>query len=168
MKHISIREAAPADAKTVFDITQEAFKKYASGIESPDSVEALRETVEDVIKDMDKKTVLICHINGEPAGAVRYQVFDGYARITRFAVKLMMQGCGVGRALIREVEKRCRELRLKAILLHTSSRVFSLVRFYYGHGYFVHSTTTDRGYIRALMVKELEEENAFDYAKLTQ
>jgi len=43
--------------------------------------------------------------------------------------------------------------------------MFPLVRFYYGQGFFVHSTTTDRGYIRALMVLELNGETDIDYAK---
>ena len=30
-----------------------------------------------------------------------------------------------------------------------------LVCFYYRNGYFIHSTSTDRGYIRALLVREL-------------
>ncbi|MFZ5974087.1 MAG: GNAT family N-acetyltransferase [Bacillota bacterium] len=167
MKHLTIREAAPADAGIVFDITQEAFKKYASAIESP-QVAALKETKEDILRDMAKKTVLIAYLDGEPAGSVRFQVFDGFAYISRFGVKLMAQGCGVGRALIKEVEKRCRALGLKAILLHSSSRLFSLVRFYYGQGFFIYSTTTDRGYVRALLVKELEEENGLDYGELIE
>lgn len=166
MKHLSIREAVPADADIVMDITQEAFRKYASGIELPHMVAALHETKEDVLRDIAEKTVLLCSVDDEPAGVVRFQVFDGFAHLTRFGVRLMAQGCGVGRALIQEVEKRCRALGLKAILLHTSSRLFSLVRFYYGQGFFIHSTTTDRGYVRALMVLELEEDNGLDYANI--
>ena len=168
MKQLTIREATPADADIVFDITQEAFKKYACGIESPDTVDALKESREDILRAMAEKTILICYINDDPAGVVRYQVFGAFAHLTRFGVKLMAQGCGVGRALIQEVEKRCRAKQVKVILLHTSSRVFSLVRFYYGQGFFIHSTTTDRGYIRALMVRELEEENGLDYANLIE
>jgi len=31
-----------------------------------------------------------------------------------------------------------------------------LIRFYYGRGFYIESTTNDRGYIRALMVKEYQ------------
>jgi hypothetical protein len=33
----------------------------------------------------------------------------------------------------------------------------SSIRFYYGMGFYIHSTSTDRGYIRALLCKELDE-----------
>jgi len=166
MKQLTIREAVPEDAETVFEITAEAFKKYAGEIESPASVEALRETKEDVLSDIENKTVLIAFLDGEPAGSVRFHACGPCAHLTRFGVRLMAQGYGVGRALVREVERRCRELGLQAVLLHTSAKVHSLMRFYYDHGFYVHSTTTDRGYIRALMVLELMEGNGLDYGEL--
>ena len=39
-----------------------------------------------------------------------------------------------------------------------------LIRFYYGHGYFIHSTDESRGYIRALLVHELEMPGNYDLA----
>jgi len=168
MKQLTIREAAPEDAGAVFGITTEAFTKYAGGIDAPESVDALKETKEDVLSDIEHKTVLVAFLDGEPAGSVRFQAIGSCAYLTRFGVRLMAQGYGVGRALVREVEKRCRELGLKAVLLHTSSKIHSLMRFYYDHGFFVHSTTTDRGYIRALMVLELEEGNGLDYGGLLE
>ena len=38
----------------------------------------------------------------------------------------------------------------------------SLIRFYYGHGYFIYSTESSRGYIRALLVHELEMPGQYD------
>ncbi len=165
MKKIMIKKAGPKDAGIVYEITREAFKKYAQDLEQPQAVEALRDTRDDILRDIREKTVLIGYLNGQPAGSVRFEVIGDVARITRFGVKLMAQGRGVGSALIGAVETMCREMGLKAILLHTSARMFPLVRFYYGQGFFVHSTTTDRGYIRALMVLELNGETDIDYAK---
>ena len=62
------------------------------------------------------------------------------------------------------VEVLCREQSVRAIALHTSSRMFGLIRFYYGHGYFIHSTDESRGYIRALLVHELEMPGNYDLA----
>ena len=47
-----------------------------------------------------------------------------------------------------------------AALREALVRAFSsdLIRFYYGHGYFIHSTDESRGYIRALLVHELQLE----------
>ena len=55
-----------------------------------------------------------------------------------------------------------REQSIRAIALHTSSRMFGLIRFYYGHGYFIYSTESSRGYIRALLVHELEMPGQYD------
>ena len=54
------------------------------------------------------------------------------------------------------------EQSIRAIALHTSSRMFGLIRFYYGHGYFIYSTESSRGYIRALLVHELEMPGQYD------
>ena len=40
--------------------------------------------------------------------------------------------------------------------------MFGLIRFYYGHGYFIYSTESSRGYIRALLVHELEMPGQYD------
>lgn len=166
MKKITIKKATPRDVDTVFDITQEAFTKYASDLELPQTVAALKETKEDIIKDIKCKNVMIGYHKDQPVGTIRYQVHDEFAYISRFGVKLMAQGLGMGRALVQYVEDDCRKRGLKAILLHTSSRMFSLVRFYYGQDFFVHSTSNDKGYIRALMVRELNGEDCLDYASL--
>ena len=71
---------------------------------------------------------------------------------------------GIGGMLIDRVEVLCREQSVRAIALHTSSRMFGLIRFYYGHGYFIHSTDESRGYIRALLVHELEMPGNYDLA----
>ena len=69
---------------------------------------------------------------------------------------------GIGGMLIDRVETLCREQSIRAIALHTSSRMFGLIRFYYGHGYFIYSTESSRGYIRALLVHELEMPGQYD------
>ena len=40
------------------------------------------------------------------------------------------------------------------ISLHTGAKVTSLVRFYYGRGFYIDSTDKSRGYVRALLVKD--------------
>ena len=94
-------------------------------------------------------------------GSIRLEAMGDVAYISRFGVRTSAQGQGVGRALLAEVEKLCRQRGdIAAIALHTSSRMAGLIRFYYGQGFFVHSTGTDRGYIRALLVREIKEGGA--------
>ena len=61
----------------------------------------------------------------------------------------------MGRKLISEVCARCAQEGITAVALHTCTKMFPLVRFYYGQGFYIHSTTQDRGYVRGLFLKEL-------------
>ncbi|MHB1315450.1 MAG: GNAT family N-acetyltransferase [Christensenellales bacterium] len=165
---IIVRKAVPNDVEAICDITLEAFTKYAYDLGQKDKIAALQETVETVASDIKTKNVFIGLLDQTPMGSIRFEVIGGIAYISRFGVKLMAQGCGLGRSLIREVEACCRAMPgVEAIALHTSSRMASLMRFYYGQGFFVHSTTTERGYIRALMVRELTVPCDVDYAAIS-
>ena len=157
-RKIVIRSATEEDIPAIREITLEAFHKYARDLGMPEKVKALGEKDADILHDLTHKNVLIGTLNGEKMGSIRFEILPGgIAYISRFGVKLIAQSCGMGRALMGAVEQRCREMGIKAICLHTSSRMSSLVRFYYGQGYYVHSTTTDKGYIRAMLVRELED-----------
>ena len=119
----------------------------------------LKETPEDVVRDIGKKHVIIGTFVSKPAGSIRFDILPGnIAYISRFGVRPEFQKYGMGKALSQFVHARCRELGLNAIVLHTGAKVFQLVRCYYGMGYYVHSTTTDRVYIRAFLVHELQPE----------
>jgi hypothetical protein len=68
----------------------------------------------------------------------------------------------VGSQLLSYAIEECEEMQVKAIALHTNTKYYQLARYYYGKGFFVHSTTFDRGYIRALFIKELAENQNYD------
>ena len=46
------------------------------------------------------------------------------------------------------------EKGIHTAMLHTASKYKALVRFYYGCGFYIKSTSEDRGYVRALFIKE--------------
>lgn len=52
-----------------------------------------------------------------------------------------------------------KEMGISKLYLHTASKLVSLIKFYYGRGFYIDSTTKDRGYIRALLCKEYSKEN---------
>ncbi len=162
---IEVREAAAADIPAIAAITREAFDKYARDLGQPEKVYALKEGEETVAHDLEQKTVFIATLDGEPAGSIRYEVLpSGIAYISRFGVKLIAQGCGMGRRLIQAVVQDCAKSGIEAIALHTSSRMASLIRFYYGQGFYIHSTDFSRGYVRALLAKPITERAMdFDY-----
>lgn len=159
---IEIKEASPADAPAILDIMQDAFHKYEHDLGMTGQVTALKETEEDIERDIREKTVLVGYINGVAVGSVRVEIMGDLAYLSRFGVRTENTKSGIGGMLINEVDNICREQGVRAVALHTSSRMYGLIRFYYGHGYFIHSTATDRGYIRALLVHELELPGSYD------
>ncbi len=163
---IEIKEASIADAPAIADIMQDAFHKYERDLGMTGHVTALKETVEDIERDIREKTVLVGYVNGVPVGSVRVEIMGDLAYLSRFGVRSANTKTGIGGMLINEVDNICREQSVRAIALHTSSKMYGLIRFYYGHGYFIHSTATDRGYIRALLVHELGLPGSYDLATI--
>jgi len=156
-----IKKATWADVPAIHEITQLAFKKYADDLGLPDQVTALKETEEMIYQELQTKTILIAFLNGKPVGSIRYEFLtENVVYISRFGVRPDIQNKGIGRALILAVEEEVKQKGATLITLHTASKITSLIRFYYGMGFYIHSTSTDRGYIRALLCKELEEENS--------
>jgi predicted N-acetyltransferase YhbS len=156
MMKLVIRKAGPEDIPAIHQITREAFIKYASDLGLPQAISALTETEEIIRQEMSHKTILIAMLDGMPVGSVRYEIIEGkVAYVSRFGVRLDIQKNGVGRALMEAVEDNVREQGVSMIVLHTATKLSAQVRFYYGMGFYVHSTTTDRGYIRGLFCKEL-------------
>ena len=165
---IEIRKATPGDIPAIAAITHEAFDKYARDLGQPEKVQALTERPEDIARDLAVKTILFATLDGEPAGSIRYEVLpSGIAYISRFGVKLIAQSCGVGGRLVEAVAHDCAQRGIEAVALHTSARMASLVRFYYSHGFYIHSTEFSRGYVRALLVRALNERALeFDFDKM--
>ncbi len=164
----AVRPATAEDAPAIHSITQAAFKKLLSEPGSAKTLKALQETEEDILKDLGEKRVLMCEQDGGPVGSIRYHVVLGnIAYISRFGVLPEAQGRGIGGALIDAVAAECRERGLRAMVLHTSSAVLSSMRFYYKMQFFVAGVCTDRGYYRAILVRELDRPGQIvDYAEL--
>lgn len=165
MESIVFRKADETDAAAVRRITLLAFTGYAQQIRKPGRVAALRETAADILSDIRGKHVYICEVDGQAAGAVRFEVLsEGVAYLSRLAVDPQFQSLGVGGLLLEKVRLSCLALGVRAITLHTASRMRQSVAFYLKNGYYIHSITRDKAYIRAFMVNELEEmDELFDY-----
>ena len=149
-----VRHATEADIESIIKITHEAFLKYKE-MSGANELDALNESYDDVAEDIKTKLVLIALSDGEPVGCVRVKVKpDMTASLTRFAVKVDCQNNGIGKSMMNHVDKMMQKRGVKSISLCTASKVASLIRFYYGRGFYVHSTDTNRGYIRARLIKE--------------
>ena len=134
---------------------QEAFEKYIklAGIQD---TPALHETREQVIKDIDTKIVYVAYINNQVVGSMRIELIDKEtAYLSRFGVNTEFQNLGIGKSMMNSLDMELAELKVKRVMLHTASKATSLVRFYYNRGFYIDSTTKDKGYIRALLIKDL-------------
>lgn len=151
-----VRIATYDDIDDIIKITREAFEKYKE-LAGTETTPALSETYEDVKKDIDTKIVLIAFSDGVPVGSVRVEVFDdNTAYLSRFGVKLTSQNNGIGKSIMNLVDRIMKKKGVKRISLHTGAKITSLIRFYYGRGFYIDSTDKSRGYIRALLIKDYE------------
>ena len=154
-----IRKAVQADVPSIQKITREAFEAYVTCAGIPGNMAALSEGSEDIEKDIETKHCFVVEFNGTVVGSVRIEIReDNTAYLSRFGVAVECQNHGIGASLMDHVDNVMRELGVSKIYLHTASKILSLVRFYYGRGFYIDSTTKDRGYIRALLCKEYSED----------
>ena len=151
----TIRKAEPADAPAIRDIMQDAFAKYMKDACLTGSMDALLESVEDIIEAIKTQEVYIAIIDDVAVGSLRIKLLpDNTAYLSRFGVRPSYHNIGIGKSLMNLVDKLLTARGIKSVSLHTASKYCDLVRFYYGRGFYIDSTTKDRGYIRALMIKE--------------
>lgn len=150
-----IRKATLGDAPAIIEIMQEAFKKYMQDTGLSGTMEALTESLDEIQKDISEKEVYIALIDDIPVGTIRIKTLpDNTAYISRFGVMLNYHNIGIGKSLMNLADKILISKGVKKVRLHTASKYRDLIRFYYGRGFYIESTSTDRGYIRALLVKE--------------
>lgn len=156
MNQIFIRKAVPEDASGIHTVIQESFIKYCEKSGLDYTVEALKETVEDIEKDIFNKHVLVAILNdGIIAGTLRLEILqDRSAYLTRFGVLPIFHRFGIGGKLLDAAEDFLKASDVKKVYLHTAVSNKDLVRFYYDRGFRIENTSTDRGYIRALMAKD--------------
>lgn len=152
-----VRVADYEDIPDIMSITREAFEKYRelAGVEH---TPALDETYRDIENDLKTKIVLIAFSNGDPVGSVRLAIDkeNKMAYLSRFGVKVTSQNNGIGKSIMNIVDKIMIDQGVKRLSLHTASKITSLVRFYYGRGFYIDSTDKSKGYVRALLVKDYE------------
>jgi ribosomal protein S18 acetylase RimI-like enzyme len=150
-----IRKATIEDASAILKVMQEAFKKYMQDTGLSGTMDALAESMENIEADIIEKEVYIAIIDDNPVGTIRIKIMpDNTAYISRFGVMLDYHNIGIGKSLMNLADKILISKGVKRVSLHTASKYRDLIRFYYGRGFFIESTSTDRGYIRALLVKE--------------
>ncbi len=154
-----IKKATPFDAPKIYHLILQAYAEADKTLHPPGGIAALKESSTDILRDMERMTVLVCTKNGNVIGTVRYRIVESgdakLAYISRLCVLPSEQRSGAGTQLLNEVEKQCRAQNVDVLALHSPAKIEKLVHFYYKNGYYIHCTKKNRGYARGLFVKEL-------------
>jgi ribosomal protein S18 acetylase RimI-like enzyme len=150
----TVKKALPEDAGDIKAILNEAFTKYMKDTGLTGSMEALEETKEQILYAIENTEVFIAHVNGVPVGTIRFELEGEQAHISRFGVRLDYHNIGIGKSLMNLVDAEMTALGIKKAYLYSASAYTDLIRFYYSRGFYIESTSTERGYIRAKLVKE--------------
>jgi ribosomal protein S18 acetylase RimI-like enzyme len=154
-----IRRAVTSDIEEIRALAKKSFDMYAESAGITHLVAPFDETYDDVLKAIETTYVFVALSNEEVIGSVRIEIKqDNTAYLTRFGVSQEHQNNGIGKILMNAVDISMMELGVTNLYLHTASRMFSLIRFYYGRCFYIESTNDERGYIRALLCKEYESE----------
>jgi predicted N-acetyltransferase YhbS len=99
---IRIRPATEADFATLLQVQEAAFAEYANVYE----VSAwTMETVDSLRQDAKDKRIFVADADGVVVGSVRFWTVAGVCVIRLLSVSPAHQGYGVGKALIREIER---------------------------------------------------------------
>lgn len=150
-----VKAASEDDIPAIHKITHDAFLKYCENAGLDYNIEALTETYEDIKQDIETKNVFVVRIDNEPVGAVRIEILpNNEAYLSRFAVASTNRNNGIGKILMKVVDKVMKEHNIKILRLHTCSKVTALIRFYYGRGFYISNVDYTRGYPRAELIKE--------------
>ncbi len=150
-----VKSATEEDIPAIHKITHDAFLKYCEMAGLDYNIEALNESYDDILKDIQTKNVFVVRIDDEPVGAVRIEILpNNEAYLSRFAVASTNRNNGIGKILMKVVDKVMMENNIKTLRLHTCSKVTALIRFYYGRGFYISNVEYSRGYARAELIKE--------------
>ena len=150
-----VKRAMEEDIPAIHKITKDAFLKYCEMAGLGYDIAALNETYDDIREDIKNKEVFVVRIDDEPVGAVRIEMLgNAEAYLSRFAVGSNNRNNGIGKILMRVVDKVMKQNGVKILRLHTASNVAATIRFYYGRGFYIASVENSRGYPRAELIKE--------------
>ncbi|MDR0931036.1 MAG: GNAT family N-acetyltransferase [Clostridiales bacterium] len=161
MEEINIRRANQTDVESIFSIIQHAFLRYSLDAEvTEENVDALNESVEVISRDIDEKQVFVSEFQGEPIGTLRVEIQNKgkWAYLSRFGVNPDYASLGVGNKMLTELASYLLQEGITQIRLHTASKASNTIRFYYSNNFYVAGVDNKKGYLRVMMIRDLESE----------
>jgi predicted N-acetyltransferase YhbS len=126
-EHVDIQFVGPEAAEDVYRVTKLAFAAY-TWLEPPSG--ALRETLEDVRRELAHHGGVVARRDGRVVAAARFHPEQGYLRIRRVGVEPGEQNRGVGTSLMQKIAEAAatsgwREMRIGVrVLLPRNKRFY--------------------------------------------
>lgn len=143
---MDIKIEKTTNAKAIHKVMMKAYEEYAK---DPAPSSALQETVASIKQELSTgQEALIGSISGQPIAMVRYQIKDDGLHFFRMAVLPTMQGLGIGKQLINELEKIARESKVSTINCRVRVSILKNLQLYQSKGYAIYdqdTITTDEG-----------------------
>lgn len=124
------------NAKVIHKIMMKAYAEYAN---DPAPSSALSETVDSVRKALSSgQEALVGIIAGQPIAMVRYQIKENGLHFFRMAVLPTMQGLGIAKQLINELEVIARQAKVDTINCRVRVSVLRNLQLYQSKGYTIY------------------------------
>ena len=148
---LEIRRAKLADAASIEKCVKAAYDHYIERIGKPPG--PMLEDYRDVIQH---QTVFVAEADEVVGVLVLIRTQTGIL-LNNVAVHPNQQGKGIGRRLIKLAESEASEQGFKKLDLYTHERMNENIEIYKALGYIETERTTERGYNRVYMQKNLSE-----------
>ena len=156
---VHIERAIPEDATGMRLVIRAAMEKYGRDSGIPGRLDAMEESVDDLLRFIAQDTVFVARVGSNIVGTVRISIEpDGLAYLSRFTVLPGKQSLGIGSRLFTAAEAHMKEMQIRQVRLHTALTNQALVRFYEARGFRLSSRSDTRGYPRGLFIKEFLSE----------
>jgi GNAT superfamily N-acetyltransferase len=143
-KHLLLREARPDDFDNVSRLMRDAYQQYENFL-PPEAWKFYVEDMMDVRRRLDESQLIVAELDGQLAGTVTLYLDaghlsqggwpGGWAGIRLLAVHPAYRGRGIGRALMEECIRRCRDQGIATIGLHTTEMMDVARRMYEKMGF---------------------------------
>ncbi|QRY35695.1 GNAT family N-acetyltransferase [Bacillus sp. PDNC022] len=133
---MEIKFANLSDTSVIHDLMINAFIEYKD--EMPPS-SALKETVQSVLIALkDGERSLICYIDNQPVGMVRFKIKEDSLYFYRLSVIPEMQGHGIAKKLLSFLEDFAIQKELTTIFCKVRMTVTKNIKLYSSMGYYIY------------------------------
>jgi len=147
-----IRKAHKDDANRIYYLVQRAFSSYGNKGCSP----VARETIDDIILDLEENIVLVLEYKEMIVGSLRLIAdTDREFYLKRFPIHPDFQNLGFGTFLYYKAERIVQEQGGRKISLHSSIEEERLVKFYQKLGFECLDIDNENGYKRGYWQKKI-------------